>query len=257
MNRCLTEGRQAFLERIAGIESGAECRRLAPLISKVADGEATPEEMRDVRPHLKSCLACKATLREYRATPARIAGLVPPVVAMAGAGGDAPRLLGRVLQAAHERFASLGDAAGAKVAAVAASAVVLAGGGAAGVDMLHHDAPPVAPSAYTSTPTPASPSTTDPVAAVPASTAPDPSTIVTEAVAQPASDPSPPTGASPSKPDVEPDPQPEFDPGTAASDQPAADPNEWSTRTGTHSGTSGSSTAGSHSPGSVPGEFGP
>jgi RNA polymerase sigma factor (sigma-70 family) len=83
VNRCLTEGRRAFLKRVAGIETGAECERLAPLISKVADGEASPEEMRTVRPHLKGCLACKATLREYRAAPSRIAGLVPPVAAFA------------------------------------------------------------------------------------------------------------------------------------------------------------------------------
>src|SRR3954454_7247226 len=86
VNRCITEGRRAFLKRVAGIESGAECERLAPLISKVADGEADAAEMRTVRPHLKGCLACKATLREYRATPTRLAGLVPPVVAMAGGG---------------------------------------------------------------------------------------------------------------------------------------------------------------------------
>src|SRR5204863_8901899 len=40
VNRCLTEGRRAFLARVAKIDSGAECERLAPLISKVADGEA-------------------------------------------------------------------------------------------------------------------------------------------------------------------------------------------------------------------------
>src|SRR5690349_6886535 len=89
VNRCLTEGRRAFLKRVAGIEAGAECDRLAPLISKVADGEATPEEMGLVRPHLKGCLACKATLREYRATPARLAAVVPPVVALAGDDGGA------------------------------------------------------------------------------------------------------------------------------------------------------------------------
>src|SRR5881227_1932214 len=44
VNRCLTEGRRAFLKRVAGIESGAECERLAPIISKVADGEASSEE---------------------------------------------------------------------------------------------------------------------------------------------------------------------------------------------------------------------
>src|SRR3954452_12781781 len=124
VNRCLTEGRRAFLKRVAGIEAGAECERLAPLISKLADGETSKDELRALRPHLKGCLACKATLREYRATPARLAGLVPPVVAL---GGGAPSFLSRVI----DRFAALGDAAGAKVAAVAASAVVVAGGGAA------------------------------------------------------------------------------------------------------------------------------
>src|SRR3954447_1920526 len=47
VNRCLTEGRRAFLKRVAGIEAGAECERLAPLISKVADGEASSGEMRE------------------------------------------------------------------------------------------------------------------------------------------------------------------------------------------------------------------
>src|SRR4051794_28731564 len=143
VNRCLTEGRRAFMARVAGIESGAECRRLAPLISKAADGEASAEEMRAVRPHLKSCLACKATLREYRATPARLAGLVPPVVAMAGVGGGGSGVFGRMLAALHDRFGSVGDTAGAKVAAVVASAAVLAGGGAAGGG----GPPPAAPSA--------------------------------------------------------------------------------------------------------------
>src|SRR4051794_9127302 len=89
VNRCITEGRRAFLKRVASIESGAECERLAPVISKLADGEAGPEEMRRVRPHLKGCLACKATLREYRAAPARLAGLVP-VVALAGGASGGP-----------------------------------------------------------------------------------------------------------------------------------------------------------------------
>src|SRR3954454_9839039 len=123
VNRCLTEGRRSFLKRVARIESGAECNRLAPVISKIADGEASGDEMRSVRPHLKGCLACKATLREYRAAPARLAGLVPPVVALAGGGGGAKvGLLGRLM----DRF---GDMAGAKVAAVAAAGVIVAGGG--------------------------------------------------------------------------------------------------------------------------------
>jgi RNA polymerase sigma factor (sigma-70 family) len=207
VNRCLTEGRRSFLKRVAGIEAGAECERLAPLISKVADGEASPEEMRVVRPHLKGCLACKATLREYRAAPARLAGLVPPVVALAGGGGGAQGLFGRLL----ERVAGMGDAAGAKVAAVAASAVVLAGGGAAGIEARHHDPPAVAPSAFAD-PKPAD-APADPAVATTPSSLPDPNTVVTEAVSFPALDPA---AAKPTTLKQAADPLPEFDPGTAA-----------------------------------------
>jgi RNA polymerase sigma factor (sigma-70 family) len=211
VNRCLTEGRRAFFKRVAGIEAGAECERLAPLISKVADGEATPEEMRTVRPHLKSCLACKATLREYRATPARIAGLVPPVMVI---GGSGPGLIARFM----DRFAGMSDAAGAKVAAVAAAGVMLAGGGAAGVEALHHDAPGVAPSAFAEDGRTAPATTT-----TPASIAPDPNTTGAAAIAVPLADPQTPKRAADPTAAKAPaagmpaaDPMPEFDPGTPA-----------------------------------------
>jgi hypothetical protein len=210
VNRCITEGRRTFLKRVAGIEAGAECQRLAPVISKVADGEATAEEMHLVRPHLKGCLACKATLREYRATPARLAAVVPPVVALAGddGGGGAGGLLARLV----ERFAGMGDAAGAKVAAVAAAGAMLAGGGAvAGVDVLHHDAPRVAPSAFADPVRSAGARSvsTRAAAAQPASSAPDPSTAAIQAVADPA------PGASTEPAAKRADPRPEFDPGMA------------------------------------------
>src|SRR5215217_5927085 len=39
VNRCLTEGRQAFARRLAGIEGGAECERFAPFLSALGDGD--------------------------------------------------------------------------------------------------------------------------------------------------------------------------------------------------------------------------
>ncbi|MEA2432543.1 MAG: hypothetical protein QOI19_3016, partial [Thermoleophilaceae bacterium] len=45
VNRCLTEGRRSFLQRVERIESGAECERLAPLLSAMADGEASARDM--------------------------------------------------------------------------------------------------------------------------------------------------------------------------------------------------------------------
>jgi RNA polymerase sigma factor (sigma-70 family) len=77
VNRCLSEGRRSFLQRIERIESGVECERLAPLLSAMADGEATAKDMAVLRPHLRTCLACRAALRDARKVPARVASLAP------------------------------------------------------------------------------------------------------------------------------------------------------------------------------------
>ena len=141
VNRCLTEGRRAFVERLAGIEGGAECERLQPLVSLLADGELDLNELRRLRPHRKSCLACRARLAEYRSVPPRVAALLP-VAALApgsGHGGALRGALESLLGAAQDRVAALGERAhaatelgtGGKLAAVAASAAALAGGGTA------------------------------------------------------------------------------------------------------------------------------
>lgn len=138
VNRCLTEGRRSFLKRVAGIESGAECDRLAPLLSALADGEASAGDMSALRPHLRSCLACRAALRAYREVPHRAAEVVP--VAGGAAAQEAPATLWRWTDSAlawvHERVALIAakvqaateSASAGKVAAVAASTAALAGG---------------------------------------------------------------------------------------------------------------------------------
>ena len=143
VNRCLTEGRRAFLSRVEGIEAGDECSRLASQLSALADGEATAEDMKALRPHLKTCLACRAQLREFRAAPARVAALMPPaVVVAAGASG-----VGGSLRGGFESLIGQGAelVGGSKVAAVAASAAIVAGGGAATVSELNDSAAPVRP----------------------------------------------------------------------------------------------------------------
>lgn len=77
----MAEGRKAFAARLAGIETGAECERLAPILSAVVDGEASAEGLALLRPHLRTCLACRARLREYREVPARVAAIAPPLAA--------------------------------------------------------------------------------------------------------------------------------------------------------------------------------
>jgi len=145
VNRCLTEGRRSFLERVAGIESGAECERLGPLLSAFADGEATAAEMTKLRPHLRSCLACRAALRAFRELPHRAAEVVPlPVAAEAGPrfadAADAVWRWGesaavwtqeRVGLIAAKAQAAVEASSATKAAAVAASAAALASGTAA------------------------------------------------------------------------------------------------------------------------------
>ena len=77
VNRCLAEGRQRFVSRVAGIESGAECERLAPKLSALADGEAPAADVTELRRHLRGCLACQSDLRELHLTPAAVGALMP------------------------------------------------------------------------------------------------------------------------------------------------------------------------------------
>ena len=163
VNRCVSEGRRSFRRRVAGIESGAECDRLAPLLSAFVDGEATAGELALLRPHLRGCLSCRATVRDYRSTPARVAALVPPA-ALAGAGGESAELGARgldgLLQWLHEKSALVAMrvhgivelATAPKVAAVAASTAAIASGGAATVQTVAREASPRrAPSASKAT----------------------------------------------------------------------------------------------------------
>ena len=139
VNRCITEGRRAFLARVAGIESGEECRRWAPVLSAMADGEAKPRDVLAVRPHLRNCAGCRASLGEMRRAPAAAAALLPAGILGPRTGGGIVERLSELALAAQERVVaplvkaqSAVEAAGAgKFAAVAASTVALAGGGVA------------------------------------------------------------------------------------------------------------------------------
>ena len=137
VNRCITEGRRSFLDRVASIESGAECERYRPLLSVLADGEAAAGDVAKLRPHLRSCLACRATLREYRQAPARVAALAAPLaLADPGLLARAAEWLNAWLQDRSAligfKVQSLAELAvtqpAHKAAAVAATTAALAGG---------------------------------------------------------------------------------------------------------------------------------
>ncbi len=99
VNRCITEGRRRFMRLYAELETGAECERLAPTLVALAAGTATSEALLDLRPHLRNCPACRATVPR---SP-RLATPPPHLVGAAGradragAGGGraVPRTVGR------------------------------------------------------------------------------------------------------------------------------------------------------------------
>jgi RNA polymerase sigma factor (sigma-70 family) len=180
VNRCLTEGRKAFLARVAGIEGGSECDRLAPRLSRLADGEATADDLAALRPHIRTCLSCRAALREYRSAPRTAAALVP-VAAFTATGRppllDAPAQLFEGISGLVQKAQSAAEMASAqKVAAVAASTAVLGGGAAVTVQEVDRQpdaAKPVA-RAGAGRPAPAPPPSPLPPQAAPAQSPPAP-----------------------------------------------------------------------------------
>jgi RNA polymerase sigma factor (sigma-70 family) len=221
VNRLLTEGRRSFLRRVSGIERGAECARYEPLLSALADGEATADQLTILRPHMRTCLSCRVRLREFRAMPDRVASVLPPAALLAADGGGPFRnLVESALGAAQHKTAVLGDrlhsvaevATGQKVAAVAASAAALAGGGTAIDEFANHQPqPPAAVQQVDSEPV-----KHEEVPAEPAPAPPAP------APAPPAEGPPAPQ-AAPAPPPPPPDPAAEFAPGASAP-EPAPEP---------------------------------
>jgi hypothetical protein len=142
VNRSVSEGRRHFLEHYEGIESGEECKRWLPVLSAMVDGEATPEQVLELRPHLRNCPGCRATLRALQDSTTPLAALLPvPFLATDSGFGDylshtVVRLYETFAGGLHERAvnsvtkgqALLEASAAGKVAVVAASAAVAGGG---------------------------------------------------------------------------------------------------------------------------------
>ena len=148
VNRCVTEGRRAFLARYAGIESGEECRRYETAISAFVDGELNPGEVSALRRHLRGCGGCRASMRSLRAGHQSLQLVFPVALAVDGLDGGSSvlglfvRVYETLVQHVHDRAIGVAakaqlaiEASGAaKVAAVAGAAAAVAGGGAATVE---------------------------------------------------------------------------------------------------------------------------
>jgi RNA polymerase sigma factor (sigma-70 family) len=228
VNRLLTEGRRAFLRRVTGIQRGAECATYEPLLSALADGEASAEDLARLRPHMQTCLSCRAALREFRALPARVASVVPPAVVVASDGsGPLRTILESIVGAAQHKTAAMGErlhaaaelATAQKVAAVAASAAALAGGGAAVDELANHRLR--TPAAAAASQAPAAAPEEDPLQheqPAPVAEAPPPEPDQT---LQP---PSAPPAGQPPAPSPPPAPAAEFEPAPAAMPAAASEP---------------------------------
>jgi hypothetical protein len=103
------------------------------------DGEATPDQLMEIRPHLRNCTACRATVRELHETAAPMAALFP-VALPAAAAEHKSSLFARAYEAIvgglHDRAAAAvlkvqaatEVASTGKLAAIAASAAAIGGG---------------------------------------------------------------------------------------------------------------------------------
>jgi DNA-directed RNA polymerase specialized sigma24 family protein len=154
VNRLLTEGRQAFRLRIEGIESGAECKRWRATLTRIADHEASPDEITAVEPHLSRCGGCRSLLRSDREATHAMALVLPGLATATDLPDDVPhRLWGTVGRALSDFMVAVGlrvqgvaeAAASTKVVAVAASTAAIAGGGVVieqATHRAHHGARP-------------------------------------------------------------------------------------------------------------------
>jgi RNA polymerase sigma factor (sigma-70 family) len=122
INRCLAEGRERFRSLIARSRDGSRCEELRPLLSAFCDGEASAEEERTVREHLRACGGCRATLRAYRAAPRAVAALGPGLP------------LGRsLLERIHDALSHVGGRLRGDGLSQAATSAGTSGAGVAGV----------------------------------------------------------------------------------------------------------------------------
>jgi RNA polymerase sigma factor (sigma-70 family) len=128
VNRSITEGRRRFLDVFRGIEDGEACERHAAALAALVAGTASSAEIVALRPHLRHCAACRATMRELRVSRGRrIAALIPGLPWLARRLGQAVARVPADVQYA----AATGGGGGRLGPAVAVLGVCLGGAGAA------------------------------------------------------------------------------------------------------------------------------
>ena len=82
VNRAITEGRRRFMEVYRAIESGDACERFSSTLAALAGGRATSAEIVEIRPHLRHCTACRATVRALHLSAGAKVKLLLPVLVL-------------------------------------------------------------------------------------------------------------------------------------------------------------------------------
>jgi len=82
VNRCITEGRRRFLRVYEDLETGGACEEYAPALAALAAGAASSQQVVALRPHLRHCGACRATMRELHAERRPRAAALFPIPAL-------------------------------------------------------------------------------------------------------------------------------------------------------------------------------
>jgi RNA polymerase sigma factor (sigma-70 family) len=78
VNRSIAEGRKRFLNVFSEIESGEACAAYESTLDALARGNATSVQLVSIRPHLRHCAACRATVRQMRFSRTRRFALLAP-----------------------------------------------------------------------------------------------------------------------------------------------------------------------------------
>jgi RNA polymerase sigma factor (sigma-70 family) len=150
-NRAITEGRRRFLTVYEEIESGEECQRFAPIVEALSTGSASPAQVLQIRPHLRHCTACRATVRDLHLSRMRRASLFWPVFAIAEPLGRLPMLKHDAAAMFHRAQASdlatgagfAGSGGGGRIATVGAVLGLCLGGAGVGTVCVVTDRVPV------------------------------------------------------------------------------------------------------------------
>jgi RNA polymerase sigma factor (sigma-70 family) len=82
VNRSITEGRRRFMQVFRAIESGEACEAYLPTIAALAGGSASSAEIIEIRPHLRHCSACRATVRQLHLSAGTTIKLLLPGFAL-------------------------------------------------------------------------------------------------------------------------------------------------------------------------------